>query len=65
MEMRNVVEVVRRWCHEKVWYVRKGLPKIMTADKTNPSPVSLLIRPKCNFIIEPMLITYRGLLLTY
>ncbi|XP_018301690.1 scavenger receptor class B member 1 isoform X2 [Mycetomoellerius zeteki] len=51
MEMRNVVEIIRRWCHKEVWYVSKGLQKINTADKTNPSPVSLPIRPKYIFML--------------
>ncbi|XP_011063959.1 PREDICTED: scavenger receptor class B member 1 isoform X2 [Acromyrmex echinatior] len=55
MEMRNVVEVVRQWCHEKIWYVRKGLQKITTADKTNPSPSVSSIKYIFMFIILSLL----------
>ncbi|KAL0131543.1 hypothetical protein PUN28_002827 [Cardiocondyla obscurior] len=52
MEMRNVVEVARKWCQEEAWYMRKGLQKITVTNTTELQPVLLPARPKCNFNIS-------------
>ncbi|XP_071565627.1 scavenger receptor class B member 1 isoform X2 [Temnothorax nylanderi] len=50
MEMRRVVEVVRQWCQEEAWYVRKRIEKI-TEDTADLPPVLLPTRPKHTFIL--------------
>ncbi|KAL0131544.1 hypothetical protein PUN28_002827 [Cardiocondyla obscurior] len=51
MEMRNVVEVARKWCQEEAWYMRKGLQKITVTNTTELQPVLLPARPKYTFIL--------------
>jgi len=54
--MRIVIEVIKQWCQEEAWYVRKGLQKIIM-DTANLSPVLLPTRLKCNFTIKSILAT--------